>query len=95
MEADRKGLFFIDIVSLPGFTEMDKWLNNPDYKFGEYYDHLKFEGGKFTLDGSPQGLTAYMTTPYLHGGPTGEKDWVGNTSIPVQTGLLVLVIKIL
>ncbi len=82
MEADRDGLFFIDIVSLPGFTEMKEWLNNPYYRFNEYYNHLKFGGGKFTLDGSPQGLTAYMAEPYLVPGPNGEKDWVGNTSIP-------------
>ncbi len=81
LDADRDGLFFIDIVSLPGFTEMNEWLNNPYYRFGEYYNHLKFEGGKFTLDGSPQGLTAYMSEPYLVPGPNGEKDWVGNTSI--------------
>lgn len=80
--AARENRLFVDVVSLPGFTEMDEWLNNPDYKFGEYNNHLKFQGGKFTLDGSPQGLTAYMTSPYLVPGPNGEKDWVGNTSIP-------------
>ena len=80
--AAKENRFFIDIASLPGFTEMDEWLNNPDYKFGEYNNHLKFQGGKFTLDGSPQGLTAYMAEPYLVPGPNGEKNWVGNTSIP-------------
>lgn len=80
--AAKENRFFIDIASLPGFNEMDKWLNNPDYKFGEYNNRLKFQGGKFTLDGSPQGLTAYMASPYLVPGPNGEKDWVGNTSIP-------------
>ncbi|MCK5777021.1 MAG: amidohydrolase family protein, partial [Bacteroidales bacterium] len=63
--AAKEGRFFIDIASLPGFTEMDKWLNNPEYPFGEYNNHLKFQGGKFTLDGSPQGLTAYMVDPFF------------------------------
>ena len=80
--AAKEKRLFIDVVSLPGFTEMDVWLNNPDYKFGEYNNRLKFQGGKFTLDGSPQGLTAYMASPYLVPGPNGEKDWVGSTSIP-------------
>ncbi len=80
--AASAGKLFLDVVSLPGFNEMDAWLNNPAYPFGEYHNHLKFQGGKFTLDGSPQGRTAYMTTPYLQGGPADEKDWVGNTSIP-------------
>lgn len=80
--AAKENRFFIDIASLPSFTEMDQWLNNPGYKFGEYNNRLKFQGGKFTLDGSPQGLTAYMASPYLVPGPNGEKDWVGSTSIP-------------
>ena len=80
--AAKEERFFIDIASLPGFTEMDKWLNNPEYPFGEYNNRLKFAGGKFTLDGSPQGLTAYMAEPYKVPGPNGEKNWVGNTSIP-------------
>ena len=80
--AAKEGRFFIDIASLPGFTEMDEWLNNPEYPFGKYDNHLKFAGGKFTLDGSPQGLTAYMAEPYKVPGPNGEKNWVGNTSIP-------------
>jgi predicted amidohydrolase YtcJ len=81
-KAAIEGNFFIDIISLPGFTEMDKWLNNAEYPFGKYDHHLKFGGGKFTLDGSPQGKTAYMSAPYLTGGPGGEENWVGNTSIP-------------
>ncbi len=80
--AAKEKRFFIDIVSLPGFNEMDKWLNNPEYPFGKYDNRLKFAGGKFTLDGSPQGLTAYMAEPYKVPGPNGEKNWVGNTSIP-------------
>jgi len=81
-KAAAAGILFIDIVSLPGFNEMDAWLNNPQYEFGKYSHHLKFGGGKFTLDGSPQGRTAYMTSPYLQGGPSGEENWFGNTSIP-------------
>jgi predicted amidohydrolase YtcJ len=81
-KAAQQERLFIDIVSLPGFTEMDGWLNNPNYKFGVYNNRLKFQGGKFTLDGSPQGKTAFMASPYLTGGPAGEENWFGNTSIP-------------
>jgi len=77
--AEKK--LFIDVISLPAFTEMDNWLNNDKYVFGEYNNHLKFGGGKFTLDGSPQGKTADMEEEYLTGGPNGEKHWHGNTSI--------------
>ena len=32
---------------------------------------------KVTLDGSPQGRTAYFTTPYLVDGPDGQHNWCG------------------
>jgi heat shock protein HslJ len=34
------------------------------------------------VDGSPQGRTAFFTTPYLTGGPSGEKDWKGEPTFP-------------
>ena len=37
---------------------------------------------KITIDGSPQGRTAFFTTPYLTGGPAGEKDWKGELTFP-------------
>ena len=37
---------------------------------------------KITVDGSPQGRTAFFTTPYLTGGPGGEKDWKGEPTFP-------------
>ena len=40
---------------------------------------------KITIDGSPQGKTAFFTTPYLNGGPSGEKDWRGELSFPIDT----------
>jgi hypothetical protein len=39
-------------------------------------------GVKITLDGSPQGRTAFFTKPYLTGGPAGEKDWKGEPTFP-------------
>ena len=40
---------------------------------------------KITTDGSPQGLTAYFTTPYKVDGPGGEKDWRGEPTFPRET----------
>jgi predicted amidohydrolase YtcJ len=37
---------------------------------------------KITVDGSPQGRTAFFSTPYLTGGPGGEKDWKGEPTFP-------------
>ena len=56
---------------------------NPPSTFGQYNNRLKLGGIKITTDGSPQGKTAYFTTPYLTGGPGGEKNWKGEPSFPV------------
>ncbi len=75
---------FLDIISLPGFSEIDQWLNNPKYPLNSYNNNLKFAGGKFTLDGSPQGKTAFMKDPYLTNGPDGEKNWHGTSIISTE-----------
>jgi len=82
--AAADGRIFLDIVSLPGFTEIPVVVGNPDYKFGEYQNGLKLQGIKWTQDGSPQGRTAHVTEAYLTGGPGGEEDWVGQTAQPKQ-----------
>ncbi len=53
--------------------------------WGKYDRRLKIGGVKITSDGSPQGRTAYFTTPYLLGGPAGEKDWRGEPTFPEET----------
>ena len=80
--AAKEGKLFIDVVALPGFPEIDQWLDNPEYRFGAYENRFKIHAGKFTLDGSPQGKTAFVTVPYKTGGPSGQKNWKGETSIP-------------
>lgn len=78
--AAAEGRIFLDIVALPGFTEAKQWMGNPAYKFGTYSNGLKLQGIKITQDGSPQGKTAYVSTPYLTGGPAGQENWRGETT---------------
>lgn len=54
-------------------------------EWGEYNNRFKVGGVKITIDGSPQGCTAFFTTPYLTGGPAGEKDWKGELTFPQDT----------
>lgn len=81
-KAAAQGRLFIDVVALPGFVEMDQWLGNAEFPFGSWNGRLKLQGVKVTQDGSPQGKTAHVTTPFLTGGPGGEKDWRGETTQP-------------
>lgn len=80
-----QGGLFIDVVSYPFILDLDTVLaTNPPSTFGSYANHLKLGGCKLTPDGSPQGKTAWFTTPYLTGGPAGEKDWKGEPGLPID-----------
>jgi predicted amidohydrolase YtcJ len=81
--ASDAGSNIIDIVAYPFITDLDNiikefplpgWLN--------YNKGFKIGGAKITIDGSPQGKTAFFTKPYLTGGPGGEKNWKGELTFP-------------
>jgi len=81
--AGAGGATIIDIVAYPFVTDFDAIIEkNPASEWGKYVNRVKIGGAKITLDGSPQGKTAYFTTPYLTGGPSGQKNWRGEPSFP-------------
>ena len=83
--ATAAGANVIDVVAYPFFTDLEKIVAaNPVSGWGKYDRHLKIGGVKITQDGSPQGKTAYFTTPYLTGGPSGEKNWRGEPTMPQE-----------
>lgn len=68
----------IDIVAFPFITDVDKTLTSiPLTDWRKYNNGFKIGGVKITIDGSPQGKTAFFSTPYLTDGPSGEKNWSG------------------
>ena len=80
------GANFIDIIAYPFITDLDAVLaTHPVGTWGRYGKRLKIGGVKITIDGSPQGRTAYFSTPYLTGGPGGEKNWRGELTFPQET----------
>jgi predicted amidohydrolase YtcJ len=81
--ATEAGANIIDVVAFPFITDVDKVLAEiPLGEWGKYNKRFKIGGVKITLDGSPQGRTAAFTTPYLTGGPGGEKEWKGEPTFP-------------
>jgi len=81
--ASEAGANIIDVVVYPFITDLDKVLAEiPASEWGRYKDRFKVGGVKITMDGSPQGRTAFFTTPYLTGGPGGEKNWKGEPTFP-------------
>ncbi|CAN5409498.1 amidohydrolase [soil metagenome] len=77
------GATVIDVIAFPFILELDAVLaDNPPETFGTYRDRFKLGGVKITIDGSPQGRTAYFTTPYLVDGPDGQQNWRGEEGFP-------------
>jgi predicted amidohydrolase YtcJ len=72
------GARLIDVIAYPFITDLDAILKRyPVAGWMKYENGLKIGGVKITIDGSPQGKTAAFSTPYLTGGPGGEKNWKG------------------
>ncbi len=79
------GAHSIDVVAYPFITDLEKILAEfPVADWGKYNQRFKIGGVKITIDGSPQGRTAAFTTPYLTGGPGGEKNWKGELAAPQE-----------
>ncbi len=98
-EAGARGLLYLDIVALPLIIDMPEFANafapgttcapmeipqRLETAFGTYHDHLKLQGIKFLIDGSPQGKTAFWTEPLLTPGPGGEQGWRGQPLFPPE-----------
>ena len=84
--ATDAGANIIDVIAYPFITDLETVLQtNPVGTWGKYDRRLKIGGVKITADGSPQGKTAFFTTPYLTGGPGGEKNWRGEPTFPADT----------
>lgn len=81
--ASDAGANIIDIVAFPFITDVDNIVKEfPLADWLVYHNGFKIGGVKITIDGSPQGRTAYFTKPYLTGGPGGEKNWRGELTFP-------------
>ncbi|MCD9087214.1 amidohydrolase [Stenotrophomonas sp. SY1] len=79
MSAAKRGLLDIDVIGWQDYTGMDQVEK---YYSKTYTDHYRLGGLKITLDGSPQGRTAWRTRPYLVP-PDGQKaDYKGYPAIP-------------
>ncbi len=59
--ASEAGANIIDVISYPFITDVDKVLAEfPVTEWCKYKNHFKVGGVKITMDGSPQGRTAFF-----------------------------------
>ena len=79
--AAEKQPFAIDIAAYPFATAL------PEEAFGSFVQDGRYSGGfrvagvKFSLDGSPQGRTAWLTEPYTERPPGAADDYVAYPTI--------------
>jgi len=98
-KAAAEGLLYLDVVSLPLILDMPTLVKEyaPNFQggkmelpqesakaFGVYHNHLKLQGVKAPMDGSPQGKTAFWSKPLLTKGPGGEDNWRGQPLYPPE-----------
>lgn len=62
--AAERGIFYLDLSGYLDLENSDEASLTTAEDFGTYKNHLKMGGCKIFLDGSPQGRTAWMLTPY-------------------------------
>lgn len=78
-DAARRGLLDIDFIGWMDYTgrsELDKGFST------SYSKHYRLGGLKVTLDGSPQGRTAWRTVPYLIPPDGQQAGYKGYPAIP-------------
>jgi predicted amidohydrolase YtcJ len=71
----------LDVVSYVDYSIADSLLTTEWYGLS-YKNHYRIGGVKLTLDGSPQGRTAWRTQPYLIPPKGAKDDYIGYPAIP-------------
>ncbi len=74
------GMLPSDLVAYPDVLEVNEPRPTMEYKNG-----YRVGGVKLTIDGSPQGKTAWLTKPYFVPPPGQPKDYVGYPAIDEET----------
>lgn len=75
------GQMKLDVVSYIDYSAADQYMNSK-WNGKEYINHYRIGGMKLTLDGSPQGRTAWRTQPYLIPPDGMGADYAGYPAIP-------------
>ncbi|MEY2917101.1 MAG: hypothetical protein RIS73_815, partial [Bacteroidota bacterium] len=71
----------IDIDCYPDMQGFGEYLKK-EGATKEYKNHYRVAGAKLSLDGSPQGKTAWLTKPYLIPPAGQKKSYIGYPAIP-------------
>lgn len=80
-EAAKNNQLKLDVVSYIDYLYVDKYMDS-EWNSKSYTNHYRIGGMKLTLDGSPQGRTAWRTQPYLIPPDGADEGYLGYPAIP-------------
>ena len=86
----RKGLLTLDVVSYPDIQKELAYMKEVGSST-TYIDHVRVGGVKISLDGSPQGKTAWLTEPYVVPPPGEGPDYTGYPAFPEEQQVVALI----
>lgn len=87
--ASQAGKLKLDVVSYVDYLFVDKFMNSK-WNSPNYNNHYRIGGVKLTLDGSPQGRTAWRTLPYLIPPDGAKKGYLGYPAIPKDSSVMAI-----
>jgi len=85
----QAGKLKLDVVSYIDYSVADDLMQTEWYS-KTYKNHFRIGGMKLTLDGSPQGRTAWRTVPYLIPPDGQNKDYRGYPALPNDEDVIAI-----
>ena len=83
------GKLKLDVVSYIDYTYVDRYMSTK-WNSATYDHHYRIGGMKVTLDGSPQGRTAWRTQPYLIPPDGADSTYSGYPAFPNDSTVIAL-----
>ena len=89
VSASEAGKLKLDVVSYVDYLFVDKYMSSK-WNSRTYDNHYRIGGMKLTLDGSPQGRTAWRTQPYLIPPDGAKEGYLGYPAIPNDSSVIAI-----
>jgi len=89
VNASKAGKLNLDVVSYVDYLFADKYMSSK-WNSKKYDNHYRIGGMKLTLDGSPQGRTAWRTQPYLIPPDGAKEGYLGYPAIPNDSMVIAI-----
>ncbi|WP_083724977.1 amidohydrolase [[Flexibacter] sp. ATCC 35208] len=86
----KQGKLTVDVACYPDLQSQLPYMQVHGVQ-KEYTNHVRIAGIKLSLDGSPQGRTAWLTKPYFKPPAGQKKDYVGYPAFPLESDVHALV----